>query len=481
LPFERAYQLDSTDLESTIFRLKISFSHKKDELLGIINSRNEELRNYLYMSSQLHMSRTSLQTTTTQDTKKQARSLRKQQEQAESVFSGFKRRWICSCNPDNVHSCGISTEGSDMKLLFNGARNQHLRIEVEVRSEMQHANILSSEPSTVPTQADLEDLTQNSIRKRILKNMRKQGNSISRLVPSTLLTLSSPIHVRGDNKYDKGLERPPERLKKRTQNENGRNIARSSKVQFNLPTELVTTPTSLSTVSRGGQAIGDMCLTINTPSQESCLGFLEVSDAKLFLHLDPPNYPQPLQMQSFEEFLSERHPRDFRLKLGLAVIILILKLGPLWVPDKPLKSSLVILQTPGYPPQPFVSHPSIHETLGSTSTTGTEKEKGKTTFLALGIMLLELLFRGSLEKQPFWATYTDNGQRHEFTDFAAASRWQKDAIYEYGEKVANAISKCVNYTVDNSVDLRSAEFLQEVWEMVLRPIEETLACSSGVA
>jgi hypothetical protein len=248
-----------------------------------------------------------------------------------------------------------------------------------------------------------------------------------------------------------------------------------------LPSEPVSTTTLLSAANRKNQAISDICLTIDTPSQESCLGFLEVSDAKLFLHLDPPNYPEPLQMQSFEEFLSERHPRDFRLKLGLAVIILILKLGPLWVPDKPLKSSLIIVQTPGYPPQPFVSHPSIHETLGSTPTAGLEKEKGKATFLALGIMLLELLFRGSLEKQPFWATYTDNGQRHEFTDFAAASRWQKDAIYEYGEKVANAISKCVNYTVDNSVDLRSAEFLQEVWEMVLRPIEETLACSSGVA
>ncbi|KAL6915050.1 hypothetical protein FSST1_012810 [Fusarium sambucinum] len=477
LPFEKAYQLDSTDLESTIFRLKISFSHKKDELLGTINNRNEELRNYLYMSSQLHMSRTSLQTTT-KDTKKQARSLRKQQEQAESVFSGFKTHWICCCNPDKCHSCGISTEGSDMKLLFNGARNQHLKIEVVVQSETQHSNELSSEPSTVPTQSDLEDLTQKSIRKRILKNMRKQGNSISRLVPSTLLTLSNTNNVRSDKKHDKGLEKPPEKLKKRNQQESSRNIARTPKVQFNLPSEPVATPTSLSTVNYRGQAISDMCLTIDTPSQESCLGFLDLSNTKLFLHLDPRNYPEPLQTRSFEEFLSERHPRDLRLKLGLTVIMLTLKLGPLWIPDKPLKSSLVILQTPGYPPQPFISHSSIHSSLESTHTTELEKEKGKATFLAFGIMLLELLFRGSLEQQPFWATYTDNGQRHEFTDFAAASRWQKDAIYEYGEKVANAISKCVNYTIDNSVDLRSAEFLQEVWEMVLRPIEETLACSS---
>ncbi|WXC67551.1 hypothetical protein SNK03_013357 [Fusarium graminearum] len=480
LPFERAYQLDSTDLESTIFRLRISFSHKKDELLGTIKKRNEELRNYLSMSSQLHMSRSSLQTPT-KDTSKLVRSLKKHQEQAESVFGGFKSQWICNCNLNSCHSCGISTEGSDMRLLLNGARNQHLKLEVVTQIEMQRLNELTSEPTTVPTQADLECLTQNSLRKRISKNMRKQGKSISRLVPSTLFSLSDPNNAKVNNKYDKGLERAPEKLKKRQQQEDSTKNLWSPKVQFSLPPEPVATPTTPTAVNRMDQAISDMCLTIETPSQESCLGFLKLSDAKLFLHLDTVNYPERLEMQTFEEFLSERHPRDFRLNLGLTVIMLILKLGPSWIPEKPLKSSLVILQTPGCPPQPFISHPSIHAALESTPTIEFQKEKEKGTFLALGIILLELLFRKSLEEQSFWATFTDNGKRHEFTDFAAASRWQKDAVYEYGEKVANAISKCVNYTVDNSVNLRSAEFLQEVWETVLRPIEETLACSSSVS
>ncbi|PTD06240.1 hypothetical protein FCULG_00011709 [Fusarium culmorum] len=475
----KAYQLDSTDLESTLFRLRISFSHKKDELLGTIKRRNEELRNYLSMSSQLHMSRSSLHTPT-KDTSKMVRSLKKHQEQAESVFNGFKSQWICKCNLGSCHSCGISTEGSDMRLLLNGARNQHLKLEVITRIEMERLNELTSEPTTVPTQADLECLTQNSLRKRISNNMRKQGKSISKLVPSTLFSLSHPNNARVDNKYDKGFERAPEKLKKRQQQEDSKNISRSPKVQFNLLPEPVPTRTTPAAVDRMDQAISDMCLTIETPSQEPCLGFLELSDAKLFLHQDLRNHPEPLQMQSFEEFLSERHPRDFRLNMGLTVIMLILKLGPSWIPEQPLKSSIVILQAPGCPPQPFISHPSIHVALESTPTTEIEKEKGKTTFLALGIILLELLFRKSLEQQSFWATFTDNGKRHEFTDFAAASRWQKDAVYEYGEKVANAISKCVNYTVDNSVNLRSAEFLHEVWEKVLRPIEETLACSSGV-
>ncbi|CAG1974469.1 unnamed protein product [Fusarium graminearum] len=278
-----------------------------------------------------------------------------------------------------------------------------------------------------------------------------------------------------------GLERAPEKLKKRQQQEDSTKNSWSPKVQFSLPPEPVATPTTPTAVNRMDQAISDMCLTIETPSQEPCLGFLKLSDAKLFLHLDTVNYPERLEMQTFEEFLSERHPRDFRLNLGLTVIMLILKLGPSWIPEKPLKSSLVILQTPGCPPQPFISHPSIHAALESTHTIEFQKEKEKGTFLALGIILLELLFRKSLEEQSFWATFTDNGKRHEFTDFAAASRWQKDAVYEYGEKVANAIGKCVNYTVDNAVNLRSAEFLQEVWEKVLRPIEETLACSSSVS
>ncbi|CEI70742.1 unnamed protein product [Fusarium venenatum] len=257
LPFEKCSTHNGlssllTDLESTIFRLKISFSHKKVELLETINNRNDELRNCLYMSSQLHISRTSLQTT--KDTKKQARSLGKQQEQ-ESVFSGFKSQWICCCNPDKCHSCGISTEGSDIKRLLNGARNHHLKI-VVVQSEVKH----TTEPSTVPTQADLRDLTQKSIRKRILKNMRKQGNSISRLVPSKLLTLSNTNNNRTNNKHDKSFERLPENLKKRNKKESSVNITRTPKVQFNLPSEPVETPTSMYTVNFRGQAISDMCL-----------------------------------------------------------------------------------------------------------------------------------------------------------------------------------------------------------------------------
>ncbi|KAF5236561.1 hypothetical protein FAUST_6475 [Fusarium austroamericanum] len=477
-----ANRIDPSHLSWFMRQLKDIIDALKElrDMLPFERKRNEELRNYLSMSSQLHMSRSSLQTPT-KDTSKLVRSLKKHQEQAESVFGGFKSQWICNCNLNSCHSCGISTEGSDMRLLLNGARNQHLKLEVVTQIEMQRLNELTSELTTVPTQADLECLTQNSLRKRISKNMRKQGKSISRLVPSTLFSLSDPNNAKVNYKYDKGLERAPEKLKKRQQQEDSTKNSWSPKVQFSLPPEPVATPTTPTAVNRMDQAISDMCLTIETPSQESCLGFLKLSDAKLFLHLDTVNYPERLEMQTFEEFLSERHPRDFRLNLGLTVIMLILKLGPSWIPEKPLKSSLVILQTPGCPPQPFISHPSIHAALESTPTTEFQKEKEKGTFLALGIILLELLFRKSLEEQSFWATFTDNGKRHEFTDFAAASRWQKDAVYEYGEKVANAISKCVNYTVDNSVNLRSAEFLQEVWEKVLRPIEETLACSSSVS
>jgi hypothetical protein len=75
------------------------------------------------------------------------------------------------------------------------------------------------------------------------------------------------------------------------------------------------------------------------------------------------------------------------LKLGLTVIIVTLKVGPLWIPDKPCKSSLTILQTPVYPPQPFISHPSIHAALESTTTMDVEKEKANGTFLALGIIV----------------------------------------------------------------------------------------------
>lgn len=166
--------------------------------------------------------------------------------------------------------------------------------------------------------------------------------------------------------------------------------------------------------------------------------------------------------------------RASRLELGMAVATTVLKLGPSWIPESWQKSSLVLLRAPGSIPQPYISHPSIQTASPSSP------EKTAATLLALGIMLLELLFCDTLERQPFRADYLGNGgQPNDMTDFCTAMKWQKMVEQEFGDKLAHAIESCLKCAFEPVADLSSLAFVQAVWTTVVKPLEEFLQIYSS--
>jgi hypothetical protein len=158
----------------------------------------------------------------------------------------------------------------------------------------------------------------------------------------------------------------------------------------------------------------------------------------------------------------------------MAVAVTVLKLGPSWVPESWQKSSLVLLQTPDSIPQPYISHPSIQNVSPSSTA------KTKATLLALGIMLLELLFCDTLERQPFRADYLGSGgQPNDMTDFCTAMKWQKRVEQDFGDKLAHAIDNCIKCAFEPVADLSSLAFVQAVWTTVVKPLEEFLQIYSS--
>ncbi|KAJ4013725.1 hypothetical protein NW766_005964 [Fusarium irregulare] len=131
----KVYHLDSSSLESAMFRIKTSFSHRKNELLTRIEARNRDLYEFLERAS--HVQQPHISTTTTaKGSTKIASSILEFQEQARTIFGGFQRHWACTCNCNGLHSCTVSAQGSHLKVLFdNGTESKHVKVEIEVREK----------------------------------------------------------------------------------------------------------------------------------------------------------------------------------------------------------------------------------------------------------------------------------------------------------------------------------------------------------
>jgi hypothetical protein len=190
-----------------------------------------------------------------------------------------------------------------------------------------------------------------------------------------------------------------------------------------------------------------------------------------------------MQQQTLEAYLASTPRRAARLKFGLVIIMTVLKLGPDWVPMAWSKNSVGVLDiqkadSSAVISKPYFSHNSIHTTLKALPMTlATNAQKARASLLTLGIILLELLFRETLEQQPFHAEFFSDGKANEFTDLCAAWRWQKKVEEEFGEKIANAIRLCVTCEFD-SPNLESQRFINAVWSSVAKPVEEFLQAYS---
>lgn len=196
-----------------MFRIKTSFSHRKDQLLIRIEARNRDLYEFLDRASHLQRSRTST-TKPPMNSTKIVSSFLEFQEQARTVFSGFQRHWACSCNCNGLHSCSISVQGSDLKALFdNGIETKHVKVEIEVQGKLSEIESISHGATR---QEDVDNLRLQVAVKNKAKRLRDQGpKSLVKLIASTLTTLSNPANVEAESNFDKGLQKPTKTLKKR--------------------------------------------------------------------------------------------------------------------------------------------------------------------------------------------------------------------------------------------------------------------------
>jgi hypothetical protein len=228
--------------------------------------------------------------------------------------------------------------------------------------------------------------------------------------------------------------------------------------------------------------IHDLCSAILIEQSHSCIGYLQPHDrSRLFLNLEPVNQAtlQLYQYETVEAFLKATPRRDVRLQVGHALAKSVLYLGTsAWVPNRWSKSELLLLRDPDQRvPQPYFIHNSLRTTL-SNNKNESSSTQARLALFSLGVLLLELVFRDTLENQPFRAEMLGpNNEANEAADLATALVWQRRVEEELGDELANAIKRCLYGMLDSvpDINLGSSEFIQAASLQIIKPLENFLS------
>ncbi|WQF83322.1 hypothetical protein CDEST_08336 [Colletotrichum destructivum] len=189
LPIDKVHRLDSTNLESELFRLQTSFSSDKDRLLKRITQVNDDLHQFFDRGA----------TVIRPSATKPSIPFRDLHHQAVTFYECLARRWKCSCS--SAHTVGIAVHPAVQKpsrmaehgyfnVLFKAeASFKQLRLQVETLTTSKYE---TNSDSVAPEKAvKLEaaiDLKSQIMVKKQLKSVSNAANenSVSTLAIASL-------------------------------------------------------------------------------------------------------------------------------------------------------------------------------------------------------------------------------------------------------------------------------------------------------
>lgn len=143
-----------------------------------------------------------------------------------------------------------------------------------------------------------------------------------------------------------------------------------------------------------------------------------------------------------------------------------------WIPRGWDRREVFVLNGPNTSTKPFLRHESLSFTLRETI--DDTRVHTEASLFSLGVVLLELIYQETLEQQPFWNKYCDNGEPNEWTHQCTAMEWQSKVEARYGDDLSEPIRLCVEGGFSKDANLDNPDFLREVLETVVSPLERFL-------
>jgi hypothetical protein len=243
------------------------------------------------------------------------------------------------------------------------------------------------------------------------------------------------------------------------------------------------------TTARINSAITDICSFIQTaPQDDKFLGTIEASHHDINLYLEPRSQRRLLDAQDepLETFWISTKNASTRLAIGLSMAVTLLTLGTsAWIPQNWTHNDVFLLRCGkdksdrGSIFGPYFNHSCLLSTLCKDPSSA--ESHAEMALFALGVLLLELYYQQPLDKSPYWDTHCLGGQQDEFTIKAAAYDWYEELAMDPAleEGLAEPIRRCIGIKFSTTADLGNSEFLRDVIETVLQPLEEFIDSLTG--
>ncbi|KAI8711312.1 hypothetical protein NCS52_01507200 [Fusarium sp. LHS14.1] len=440
LPTRKACDVDPTGLESELFRLKWSFSHKKDKLLATIKDRNETI--YAFLDRSAHLARGF----ESRRAGSRVWPYLSAQRQASSMYECLQSRWKCHCLSN--HTCGIraSMVGQDrgdlepksfVFLFDEGERFTELRVEV---AELKPIGI-TPQPSSQSI-VNVSQLKEDISAKIRSHHARNRSSSLAALAASSLSIVGNPSNLGDGRGRLKWLER---RFKKRVRLENS-------------PTGSDKEPTLL---DQPRVRFADVSNTVSDAHGEE-IDILQLGAA-------PVSDPQNFKVESLEAYLDATPQRNQRLQVGLQLVQTVVTLGVTpWVPEKCTRMEVLLIRNlDSGDPTPYISHESVRSTFKGKQHVE-RSTQARASLFTIGVLLLELLFRKTLESLPLRDQYLGRVGVADYTaDLCTAIQWQKQVEAEFGDRIADAIRRCVLCAFEPQPDLSDSTFIRALNNAVI--------------
>ncbi|KAL2678390.1 hypothetical protein Neosp_009136 [[Neocosmospora] mangrovei] len=452
LPTSKACDVDPTGLESELFRLKWSFSHKKDKLLTTIKDRNESI--YAFLDRSAHLARGF-----------------ESRRAGSRVWPYLSAQRQASSMASTVGQDRGDQEPKSFVFLFDeGEKFTELRVEV---AELKPIGI-SPQPSS-QSLVNVSQLKEDISVKIRSQHARNKSSSLAALAASSLSIVGNPSNLGDGQGRLKWLER---RFKKRVRLENS--PTGSDKEQAPLDQPRVRFADVSNTVSDAhGEEIDSMCSVARGEVKRPFTGFLRADHGtRIVLQLGaaPVSDPQNFKVESLEAYLDATPQRNQRLQLGLQLVQTVLTLGITpWVPEKCTGMEVLLIRDLDCAhPTPYISHKSVRNTFKGKQRVE-RSTQARASLFTIGVLLLELLFRKRLESLPLREQYLGRVGAADYTaDLCTAIQWQRQVEAEFGDRIADAIRRCVLCAFEPQPDLSDSTFIRAVCTNVLEPLEEFL-------
>ncbi|RSM15117.1 hypothetical protein CDV31_005198 [Fusarium ambrosium] len=213
----------------------------------------------------------------------------------------------------------------------------------------------------------------------------------------------------------------------------------------------------------------------------------EMIPVKFFLEPKSQRRLQEAQTQTIEMFWSSSSMNlAARLQIGISIATVLLGVGTsAWVPRGWNWEDIFVMRSKEKGPGqdwmfgPYMDHKSLSLTLKEIPMNA--KDHAEAAIFSLGVLLMELHFRQGLENSPHWHRHCPGGQPNDLTNIAAAYAWYQDLEKDPGlvEGLAEPVRRCIQVSFASPADLESADFIRDVLEAVVQPLEAFLKQWSG--